>query len=75
MTEIVEIPFQQLKEDVLDAIIESFVLREGTDYGEYEYSLADKKSQLLRQICRGEVVIIYEEATETCNLLHKESLC
>nr|BFF12571.1 hypothetical protein GCM10025699_38740 [Microbacterium flavescens] len=36
------IPWQDLDPETLDNLIESFVLREGTDYGEHERSLADK---------------------------------
>ncbi|SUH86409.1 Uncharacterised protein family (UPF0270) [Salmonella enterica subsp. enterica serovar Typhimurium] len=36
------IPWQGLAPDTLDNLIESFVLREGTDYGEHERSLEQK---------------------------------
>ncbi|MDU3718311.1 MAG: YheU family protein, partial [Klebsiella michiganensis] len=36
------IPWQDLDPETLDNLIESFVLREGTDYGEHERSLTDK---------------------------------
>ena len=35
----VMVPHTELRADVLRAVIESFVLREGTDYGERELSL------------------------------------
>ena len=38
----VEVPHTALAGDLLRAVIESFVLREGTDYGERELSLDDK---------------------------------
>ena len=34
------IPFEQLDKDTLYNLIESYVLREGTDYGEQEFSIA-----------------------------------
>lgn len=74
MSEIVEVPYQCLEKETLSALIEAFVLREGTDYGEMEWSLEDKKDQVLLQLTRGEVVIIFDEATESCTLLHKEQL-
>lgn len=64
----IEIPPDQLAPATLDAVIESFVLREGTDYGETEISLAEKIAQVRRQIARGEIVIVYDETLETCNL-------
>lgn len=36
------IPWQDISPDALDNLIESFVLREGTDYGEHERSLEQK---------------------------------
>ena len=65
----IEIPSEQLAPDTLDAVIESFVLREGTDYGEWEVSLADKIAQVRRQIRAGDIVLVYDESLETCNLL------
>lgn len=48
------IPRQDLDPETLDNLIESFVLREGTDYGEYERSLADKVADVKQQLKRGE---------------------
>ena len=66
------IPYQSLEATTLDNIIESYVLREGTDYGELEYSLADKIAQLRQQIIAGDIVIVYSELHETINLLPKQ---
>ena len=37
------IPWQSLKEETLINLIESFILREGTDYGAEELSLSEKR--------------------------------
>ena len=63
------IPYQQLAPTTLEALIEAFVLREGTDYGDSELSLADKVAAVLRQIQQGDVVICYSEQEETVDLL------
>ncbi|MFA5630846.1 MAG: YheU family protein [Porticoccaceae bacterium] len=67
-----EIPPQRLSGELLDAIIEAFVLREGTDYGERESSLADKIAQVRARIASGEVVVVFDETTESCNLLLRD---
>jgi len=67
----IQIPPDQLGSETLNAVIESFVLREGTDYGEAEFSLPDKIAQVRKQIARGDIVIVYDETLETCNLLTK----
>lgn len=63
------IPYQQLSEDTLRNIIESFVLREGTDYGELEYSFEEKVTQVLQQLMSGEVLIEYSEEHESVTLI------
>lgn len=47
------IPWQQIAPETLDNLIESFVLREGTDYGEQERSLAQKVADVKRQLKQG----------------------
>lgn len=69
---VIEIPPQRLGGDLLDAIIEAFVLREGTDYGERESSLAEKIAQVRARIASGEVVVVFDETTESCNLLLRD---
>ncbi len=63
------IPYQQLAPATLEALIEAFVLREGTDYGDTELSLADKVALVLQQIKQGQVLICYSEQEETVDLL------
>ena len=53
----IEIPTSELAPETLRAVIESFIMREGTDYGEAEFSLANKVDQVRRQLDRGEVQI------------------
>jgi uncharacterized protein len=58
-----------LEPDTLRAVIESFVLREGTDYGVHEASLEDKVAQVLIQLRRGEAQIMFDPATESVNVV------
>lgn len=68
----IEIPPSRLEPALLEAIIETFVLREGTDYGAEEISLERKIAQVKRQIERGQVVIVFDEDSESCNLLRRD---
>lgn len=63
-----EIPFDQLSSEVLTAIIEEYVTREGTEYGERPVPLATKVEQVAAQIRRGEVIIDFDPQTETVDL-------
>ena len=49
-------------------MIESFVLREGTDYGEREHSLEQKVAQVRGQLERGLARILFDPETETVTL-------
>lgn len=63
------IPWQELAPETLDSLIESFVLREGTDYGEHERSLEQKVADVKRQLQRGEAVLVWSELHETVNIM------
>jgi uncharacterized protein YheU (UPF0270 family) len=62
------IPYQELSVDALQALIEEFVTRSGTDYGNSEASLTEKVEQVQRQLQKGEAVIVYDAAMESCNI-------
>jgi uncharacterized protein YheU (UPF0270 family) len=65
----VEVPATQLSPEALRAVVESFVLREGTDYGAREYSLDEKVQQVLQQLQRGDARIVFDPHTETVQIL------
>jgi hypothetical protein len=56
----VAIPHTALSCEALRGVLESFVLREGTDYGPKEYSLSDKVAHVRRQLERGEAQIVFD---------------
>ena len=61
--------WQELATDTLNSLIESFVLREGTDYGEQERSLEQKVEDVRRQLKNGEVVLVWSELHESVNIM------
>ncbi len=65
----IEITPNQLSPDALNGIIENFILREGTDYGVVEVEFEKKKSQIQKQIDRGDVKIVFDQTSETVSLL------
>ncbi len=66
------IPHKALAPDTLRNLVEEFVTREGTDYGEREFSLDDKVAQVLRQLEEGKVVLLYDPANTSCQLEIRE---
>ena len=67
------IPWQDLAPDTLDNLIESFVLREGTDYGEHERSLEQKVNDVKCQLKSGDVVLVWSELHETVNIMPRNA--
>ena len=64
-----EIPYTELSGDALRGVIEEFVSREGTEYGQREYTLEDKINRVVRQLESGEVKLFFDEQSESCNLV------
>jgi len=63
------VPHTELAPDTLTRLIESFVLREGTDYGVKEVALEQKVAHVLRQLERGEARILFDPNTETVDIV------
>ncbi len=66
------IPVEQLNADTLQAIIEDFILREGTDYGAIDASKENKIAQVKQQLEQGHAVLVYSQLHESVNILPKE---
>lgn len=66
-----EIPYKELSSDTLQAVIEEFITREGTDYGEQEYSLQQKIDQVKAQLKQGEIIINYDVESQSCHIQAK----
>jgi uncharacterized protein YheU (UPF0270 family) len=64
-----KIPYDQLNPEALHGVIEEFVTRDGTDYGEIEVSLETKISQVIGQLKSEKAVIVFDQESETCNIL------
>ena len=69
MTQFVEVPPQRLQPDILQALLEEFASRDGTDYGERELSLAQKVDKLRAQMQRRELLIVFDVDSEQWDLL------
>lgn len=65
----VVVPYTELAADLLHAVVESYVLREGTDYGEKEFSLEDKVAHVISQLKRGEAQIVFDPETESVGIV------
>ncbi len=53
MAQFVAVPLERLQAEVLQALLEEFATRDGTDYGERELNLAEKVERLQQPVARG----------------------
>ena len=58
-----------LNADSLRGLIEEFVSRDGTDYGQLERTLDQKVDAVMRQLEVGEVCIVFDREEERANLI------
>ena len=67
---VIEIPYQTLSADALDGIVQEFASRDGTDYGEVEFSLADKVMQVEAQLKSGHLSLLFDPVSQSCQIVN-----
>ena len=67
----IEIPQDALPVEVLRRVIEEFVTREGTDYGDRVFTLDEKVSHVRSQLESGQAVLTWDEPTQTVGIRQK----
>ena len=67
----IKIPYDQLSTETLEALITEFVVRDATDYGETEVPLERKIEQVKKQLQSGKAIIVFDESTQTCNIVSR----
>ncbi|MFK8048003.1 MAG: YheU family protein [Halioglobus sp.] len=72
MSQILEIPIARLDAEVLEALLEEFATRDGTDYGLVETDLQNRVSQLKSRLERSEMALLYDSESEQWDLLSRE---
>tara|TARA_Y100001934_G_C11736495_1_gene488291 strand:- start:32 stop:262 length:231 start_codon:yes stop_codon:yes gene_type:complete len=68
----IKIPYEELEQDTLRALIEEFVTREGTDYGHSEVSLETKVKDVLEQLIGRRAFVTFDPESETATIVTKE---
>lgn len=72
MARFVEVPTARLDAAVLQALLEEYASRDGTDYGERELSLEQKVARLHRQLQERGLLLLFDSESETWDLLERE---
>ena len=62
------IPVNKLSAKALRGVIEEFISRDGTDYGEIESSMETNFRQVKYKLENGSAVLIFDDETETTNI-------
>lgn len=67
------IPYEQLSQVALDGVLDDYVLREGTDYGDFaegrsEHSLKTKRETVLRALADGTAELWFDPETASTTL-------
>ena len=72
MSSYIQVPPSRLSADILQALLEEFASRDGTDYGEVELTMNQKTGNLRRQLECEEVIILFETESEQWDLVAAE---
>ena len=64
-----KIPQQQLSTEALLGVVDAFILREGTDYGEQEFTLEEKRQRVLEALARGDAEIHFYSENEHLDIV------
>lgn len=65
----IAVPHAELSADALTGVIKAFVLREGTDYGEREFTLEQKIANLRAKIESGDAQILFDPYSASVDIV------
>ena len=69
------IPINKLSSEALQGVIEEYISRDGTDYGDIEVSMATKFRQVKDKLENGLAVLVFDDESETTNIfLHDDPI-
>lgn len=66
---VTKVGYADLQPATLRALIEEFVTRDTTDYGERVRTLEEKVEDVMRQLRRGEAAIVFDAKSDTINIV------
>mgnify|MGYP001054887451 FL=1 len=67
----VEVPYQDINPETLRNMIEEFVSRDGSDWGDAGGSMEAKIEQVLRQLREGKIFVAFDLTSQTANIVTK----
>ena len=72
MEKLIEIPWQELQSSTLQNLVEEYVTRDGTDYGETEVPVQMKVEQVIAGIKQKHYVIVFDPEMESAQIITGE---
>ena len=67
----IEVPYLDINPETLRNMIEEFVSRDGSDWGDTGGSMEDKIKQVLRQFDSGKIKVVFDLTSQSANLVSK----
>ena len=67
--EAIEIPLERINPDTLRRMLEEFVTREWSELADSGYTLDEKVAQVLQQLQEKRARIVFDQTSETWNIL------
>ena len=68
------VPWKEIPADALDNLIEEFVTRDGTDYGDTEIATSAKVEQVRNQLKKEEASVVFDDVTESVSIMSREQI-
>ena len=65
----VDVPYERLDPETLRNVIEEFVTRDGSDWGEAGGTLEEKVGQVMQQLRSLKIKIVFELNSQTANIV------
>ncbi len=67
-----EIPLERIPRETLARMLEEFVTRDWCEPADGEYTLEQKVEQVLRQLRDRQAMIVFDQASETWNIIPRQ---
>ncbi|WP_439106793.1 YheU family protein [Congregibacter sp.] len=72
MADLVKVPLARVPEEHLQALLEEYASRDGTDYGAQETSLRERVEQLLAQLRADKLQLLFDVDSEEWDIVSAE---
>jgi len=72
MAQFIEVPTNSLDAQTLQALLAEYASRDGTDYGEREFTLDEKINQLRQQLDTRQLTIVYDADSQAWDLVDRD---